>query len=346
VGDMSYVNGFDIEQIERAKNWSLEYEKRGYQPLPSCSTDKKPMIPYAYAWQGGLPSVEEMWRKNPSGNVQVMCGRHWNLCVIDCDGADGLAKFQEMCVERNARVPKTWIVVNERSEGRHLWFSLPPVIRNGPELGKRLLWGIWEPEGGKDGKGGWKKRAAIELLCDRSLAMAPPSIHPVRRKRYSWLGGNSPYEIARPALLPLWLLTLEAKPPVEDMGTAVPILRPLRKVAPLDKLPCTATDVKEAIQRGGGFEKQAVDWGLKIVAKRANTEGWKRCYDLGKDDHPSASFNPTTGRFRSFKNGNERSICFFLLGVELAGYRDWYDCCVDMGRKYLPEVFKGAKNAS
>ncbi len=338
------VNGksFDAEQVRLARVWADLYDRKGWQPLPSRPDDKRPWLPsFAQWWEGGGPSADWLWDHHPSGNIQLMCGRWWNLAVIDLDGEAGIEAFNGMCAERGVPVPYTWKVTNDRNQGVHLWFSIPERFRKGPRIPRRRLWGIWDAQMNK-GKGGWEPRANIELLCDGCLVMAPPSIHPVKGTRYQFHGKQSPLSM-KPAEMPMWLLT---------MPSAEESIRPKKKVEPWfhqkdtrfrnvnpEWLPCTPTQVKQAI-----YDKLDLveSWGIRFPHRRPNEAGWVKCHDFDRpDDNPSASFNPTTGQFWRPMVG---TVCLFRLAVEMNIYPDWRMACTDLAHQYLPHLFRTRKN--
>jgi hypothetical protein len=332
---------FSAEQIRMAKFWANIYHQKGYQPLPSRPDDKRPWLPkFSHWWEGGGPSAEELWRNHPSGNIQVMCGRWWNLAVIDLDGEKGIEAFDGMCAERGIRMPYTWKVTNDRTQGIHLWFSLPDRFRKGLRIPRKRLWGIWDATL-NDGKGGWESRANIELLCDGCLVMAPPSTHPVKGTRYQFHRGQSPKEMPYPAQMPLWLLTMpSAEDSIRPKKKAEPWFRsrPTRNVKP-EWIPCTYTQVKQAIHNKTDLVES---WGIRFPHRRENESGWIKCHDFDRsDDHPSASFNPTTGQFWRPMVG---TVCLFRLAVEMNIYPDWRSACTDLAHHYLPHLFRTRKN--
>jgi hypothetical protein len=343
-GDMGKVRGFFPEQLDLAREWAKLYEKKGWQPLPSRPDDKRPWLPsFAQWWEGGGPSADWLWANHPSGNIQVMCGRHWNLCGLDLDGAEGIEAFEQLCMDKGVRVPYTWKVTNDRTQGVHLWFSIPEKFRSGPRIPRRRLWGVWDKTL-KDGKGDWKGRAAIELLCDGCLLMAPPSIHPKKGTRYQFHRGQSPHELKYPAPIPMWLLTMPSADESMRPQKVVPgfhsgALKPrgqFRDVKGDRWLPCTPTEVKNAI-----YDKVTLveDWGVRFPHKRVNPAGWIKCHDIDREDkHTSASFNPRTGQFWRPLVG---TVCLFMLGVELNIYADWRAACTDLAHQFLPHLFKG-----
>lgn len=331
------------DQVRKARKWAEFFDGKGWQVLPSRSDDKRPKTTFAQWWEGGGPSAGWLWDHYPSENIQVMTGRYWNLCAIDLDGEKGIEAFQQMCADHGVKMPFTWKVTNDRTQGVHLWFSLPDRFRKGPRIKSRRLWGVWD-QTLKEGKGDWQKRANIELLCDGSLVMAPPSIHPVKGTRYQFHRGSSPHEMSYPAQIPLWLLT---------MPSADETIRPKKKVEPWfqsrepgsfrhvkpEWLPCPPSQVKQAIHDKASL---VVRWGIRLPTRKTNEAGWIKCHDFDRaDDHLSASFNPRTGQFWRPMVG---TVCLFRLAVEMNIYPDWRAACTDLAHQYLPHLFRTRKN--
>ena len=104
--------------------------------------------------------------------------------MIDLDGAESVARWKEL-----GRSPRTW-VSHSGGDGQHWWFRLPELAK---PMGKAI---VWESELRKE-VSEWNRanpdnklplpHEAIERLCDQSLVMAPPSIHPVTGQRYRFL---------------------------------------------------------------------------------------------------------------------------------------------------------------
>lgn len=353
MGDLSKVNGFYPEHIHQGRVWAEVYERFGWQCYPSKPDHKSPFCSYSDYWEGGSPSVSELWAKWPSGNIQVQTGRYvWHpkqpgVCVLDLDGPEAVQEFESWCIDRGQRVPYTWTVVNDRKRGRHLWFSLPKWFINSPGRSKSRLWGVWDPTGGPNKTGGWEKGKNIELLCDKSLAMAPPSIHPTRHVRYGWLMGRSPKQISKPMMIPDWLLTLPtATGPTEEKADPVLMPRGSRSSFQWDGewLPrgLSPKMVREAIVDKVGLVRT---WGVRVTDKRENAKGWVPCHAISKlDANPSASFNPTTGRYWEAGWNNEKSICLYRLAVERGIYADWHEACVALAREFTPEYFERRKS--
>lgn len=317
-----HVGTADDRRVAAARKWARHYRSLGYQALPSRPDAKRPMCRFADWWEGGGPDPDRLWDQFPTSNIQLICGRHHRLAVIDLDGPESIAAWSTF-----GPVPWTW-VSSSGGGGRHVWFTIPGGLA-GP-LPKRRLWGLWDRES-NGGKGAWEKRKAIEFLGDRSLVMAPPSVHPETGRVYRFHAGCSPREMARPAPIPAWVLDLPTADPPRPAFVPAPAPTPSRK-APRGPLPAGVMrrDVMAAIP-----DKLALarSWGLRVASGRATASGWISCHDFDREDrHPSARFHPETGRF--WRPG-ARPISLFDLAVERGYYGDWRECRDDLASTYL-----------
>lgn len=357
MGDLACVNGFTPEQIHRCRFWADRLRASGIACIPTRRDDKRPLLPsYSQYWEGGLPPVEDLWRRWPSGSMQAILGRSAGYCVVDVDGPEALDAWRKLWSDRGAEMPRTWVSSRDGRQGRHVWFRLPEVYRRGPYMPWRLLWGVWEPEAA-EGRGSWRKRAKIELMADKRLVMVPPSIHPVTGQVYRWhrgAGVASPEDLRRPAPIPAWVLELDAEEDIrprlrdEPIGSSPPRPSPRRPVR-IDgevQLPAAPSVIRGALPK----IEVVRAWGVVLPKNaRVNHEGWMRVHDWFKvkDDNPSAMFNPATGRYwrpEGFPGvADGRSICLFRLGVEMGAYATWHECAYDLARSYLPELFKRGK---
>lgn len=311
--------------VRHAKDAAARFRAMGYQPLPSDPRPhseggrKKPLCRFAEWWEA--PAPDDLFERFETTNIQVMTGRYWGLAVLDLDGKEGVEHVRKHWVE----LPRTW-VSRSGDHGEHHWFT---VGRNWKEKRKCRLWGVWEPET-RDGKGDWRPHVGVELLCDRSLVMAPPSIHPKTGRKYVWEYGCSPRDMDRPAMAPPWLWSYpEMKPPQPDREwqPAAPLMpsppRSERKRVPDWRRVVEAIPDKAALVR---------TWGLRFARNACESEGWVSVHDFNREDkNPSARFNIRTGQF--WRPG-EPPISLPWLGVAMGVYRDVRECVAALADWY------------
>ncbi len=300
--------------INNAARWAKFYVQHGYNCLPACANRSRPaMKTYTQERDEGIPEsfLARWW----TPCVQVCTGVRWNLCVIDVDGPNAEDFMDSRCLVDD--LPCTW-TVSTPSGGYHLWFSLPRDIVALPKVV------LWEESG--------VRHSAIELLGDRCLAMAPPSIREYPGGHvgvYHWDGGRSPHDLARPAELPAWVLEwaaracIASRPPAPRPG---PVLKRLRRTP------------------GGRFDPRTVmasipdpvavveAWGLRIASHTPNARGWLRCHALDREDRrPSASFHPISGYY---SEPFRVRYSLFELGALIGPYLDWRHCLSDLARRF------------
>lgn len=297
--------------VAAARRWADLYRLRGYQPLPSRPDAKRPFTGYSQWWESPAPA--DLWDRFPTTNVQVMTGRHWGLLVVDLDGPEAVAAWERLC----PRCPRTW-VSHSGGGGRHVWFSVP---KGGPPLPKAVL---WRPDPSQPRA---KGEPAVERLCDRSLVMAPPSVHPTTGRRYRWLAGRSPLDVPLPAPCPASVLRLA---PVLPPRPATPFAVPAApgSVSRRFAVPAAAADVLAAVADKAGLARS---WGLRI-ASRPNAAGWCQCHAVGREDrNPSASFHAETGRYWEPDLG---TVGLFELAARLGAYATWGDARDALAARY------------
>jgi hypothetical protein len=297
------------DPVATARAHAIMYESRGWQALPSDPAKKKPLVRFADYWTTWFEP--RAFDQRPSRNLQVMTGRHWGLAVLDLDGA-GAVKVAE-----SWKLPPTWTVYHSDGgrSSRHLWFSLPPGL---PERRKRILWAEWD-----DAANGWKKHAAVELLIDGSLIMAPPSVHPKTGRAYRFAVG--PHNMMRPAMLPerIWEMpAVESPAHARPVPPALPRHRPAERVSLrhlLDNLPDKAAVAREC-------------WGLRFAAKGQASAGWVSVHDPFREDRtPSARFHVETG---GLWRPGERVLPFCQVPVALGLFTDWREAAADLAARY------------
>jgi hypothetical protein len=313
------VTGVDENREKEKSLWIGEYRRCGYLPLPSDPALKKPLVKYRDLWE---KSAEVEFGRFPGANVQVVCGCHHRLMVVDLDGAPALEKWSLLARGRSF---KTW-QVRSGSGGLHLWFAIPEGC---DRLASGFHWRRWDDEAQ-----GWARHEAVERLADRKLVMAPPSIHPTTGRMYRFLDRLSPLSIARPMEAPGWLIDLPllreprkpVQPPPESSWSPPPPASFPGRVE--------ARDVLDAIP---GHEKLALarSWGLRVVDDHANADGWHRARALGREDRrPSGAFHPESGRYWEAVE-HPRTIDFFDLAVRLGAWPGFKEALRGLASMYL-----------
>lgn len=303
-------------EIEEARAWAKFYAVCGYNPLPSATDRKMPAIRGGYARlrdRGVTSSIlESFWRPN----IQVACGKAWNLAVIDLDGSEAIRVWDAWCRRNGA--PATWTVERDPSAGRHLWFSVPDHL---DEIRTQVLWGVRKPEGG------WAPGAKVELLGDRSLATAPPSRHVKTGQPYRFVVG--PDDLPEPAALPGWLWSMASRPACQRLTALPPVPSRGEAVAPRphhDKRAVLAA-IPEAAR-----VHLAEQFGVRFASRTPNALGWCRCYRDESDRSPSASFNVGSGYWWAAGVGR---CSLFELGVRAGAYPDLCAAIDAMGDAFI-----------
>lgn len=287
---------------ELAAQFADLYRERGYNPLPSRSDDKRPFIRYADKWEAIISKAEfDHWRAT---NIQVMTGTFWRLLVIDLDGAAAIAEWER--VVRDSRVP-TWISYSG-GNGRHVWYGLPKDFPRTPKVT------LWKGEG---------KHNAIECLCDQSLVVAPPSIHPVTGARYQFVSKRqSPLGLPKPAMLPhaarrYILGTIAAQR--KEIEARLPATLPTARFG--------GSRIAERLP----VLQLAKSWGLRITGN-PDKNGWYPCRAIDREDrNPSASFHGTTGHY--FDHGPNLSLSLFDLAAALGAYPSGREAFADLAKR-------------
>ena len=306
--------------VALARKWAAFYSARGMQPLPSdpkpADGRKKPLCRFKDYWEAKAPA--DLFSRFETTNIQVITGRFWKLLVIDLDGQAGRDWFWAL----GKPVPRTWGVRSGSGTGMHLWFRLPPNFET--PLPKAFL---WESEARQADK---TKHETVERLCDRSLVMAPPSIHPVTGNRYTWLQDDQflpPTKMPLPALCPQWILDLPPVPPKREAShpiVAIPSAAPLTS-------------------HGGWYDWREVQavipdkvslaarWGVRFTG--SVSRGWAECHAIDRrDEKPSAAVDIETGRYVDLGSGTRLGL--FNLAVALGVAPDFRSAVSALGEQY------------
>jgi bifunctional DNA primase/polymerase-like protein/primase-like protein len=186
--DMPRQNESEVSAIARA---ALDYRAAGWSVVPLRPRDKRPLIGWERFQQelASSATVTEWYRRWPDANVGVVTGEISNLVVLDIDSNHGGDASIGRLERQLAPLPVT-VQATTGGGGRHLYFAHPGgLVRNRTGLAQ-----------------------GIDLRGDGGYIVAPPSVHPSGR-RYAWVPGRSPAEIA-PAALPRWIFVRAGGPHV------------------------------------------------------------------------------------------------------------------------------------
>lgn len=298
------------KDVELAAYWADIYREWGFNPLPSRSDAKRPFTRYAEFWEKAYPA-EEFARFAPT-NIQVMCGVHWNLVVLDVDGPHAM----DWLKRTRKYLPPTWTVSNNEN-GYHLWYRLPSDW-SGP-LDSCVIY---------DGEG---KHSEVARKADRSLIVAPPSHHVERKARYQWHGERwNPTNGRPPAIAPDWLLSFK---PAKVERPVEWIARPHNEAKRYTgNHRHTWEDVSNAIHDKLGLAQY---YGLRVPSRIPGNSEWIPVYRDDLDRTPSASFNIRTGYTILRGGGGEQRLTFFQLLVYLGAFYSVADAINSLGDEYL-----------
>lgn len=297
----------DVNLADRAMR---SYRMAGYNPLPSRQDKKAPCCAYAQYWEA--PVSHAVYVTFRTTNTQVMTGAFWDLAVIDLDGPVAIEAWRALSMYRET--PDTWEVVNDPAKGRHLWFSLPEGTT---EVPSRFVWRL-------EGEG----HANIELIGDRRLIMAPPSIHPATKRRYHWVEGHSPEVMSRPAIMPKWMLDLA------DVDIKPEPPKPIVKAKPYTgPKPAGHYDFDDVLTAIGDKVALAREWGVRVTGKKSN-KGWAECHAIDREDRtPSAGIHEESGIYYDCRD--RLRLGLFQLAVSLGVYPDVSRACNALGDRFV-----------
>ena len=320
----------------RARRCAEAYRKLGLCPLPSRMDDKRPMLSEFKQFYDGEQIPEEVYQTWQTTNIQLITGTcsgsPMKIIVIDCDGPEAISEWEKLC-ETNQYQPRGHWRSSTGSGGLHLYFTAPPNVVS---CGSGLLWGLWDVWGGKNRIGSWVPHKEIRILGDRSLVVAPPSIHVTTGVRYRFHESLNPLKISRPAPAPSWLLDLPRIQAPRMTQVETPAPRPSESRCHPGSRQYRHGDVIEAMR--GRLLDQARQWGLRTLSNSPNRAGWVPCYVPGRE-HPgisnsaSGSFYVPRGYLKDMTTGEV--FTFFDIAVRLGVFMRWQDACNDCGQKYL-----------
>jgi P4 family phage/plasmid primase-like protien len=163
--------------------WAQRYIKLGWPVFP-CS-GKEPLVEHGLSEASINPAqVENWWKKWPRANIGVVTGGRFFVLDIDLN-KDGEETWDSLRHKYGLKIPDTLQQLTG-SGGRHILFAMPgfPVKNSVSRIG-----------------------AGLDIRGVGGYIVAPPSIHPVTKREYSW-DCLDEFEKQPIAPAPAWLLTL------------------------------------------------------------------------------------------------------------------------------------------
>lgn len=157
-------------------DWAIRYRNRGWSVIPARG--KAPLVKWE-TFQSRLPTEQEIkqwWKQWPDANVGVVTGRISNLTVVDHDDLQKVNPYQSEVKAKTG------------SGGFHHFYQYTPSVQTGTH----------------------KTTLGYDYRNDGGFIVLAPSIHPVTKRRYSWL---SPWNSALPVF--------PQKGPVQEPKTIV-----------------------------------------------------------------------------------------------------------------------------
>lgn len=307
--------------VQLARDHAGLYEGAGLLPIPSEMLGrKKPMV--RFRDRIGHPTPEHWWSdpRLATTNIQVACGRVYDLVVVDLDGPEAIRRWE--AYQGPIEELPTPVVSRNRSESVHIWYRFPD---DRAPIPSEVLW--------KNGK-----HSQIDLLSSGKLATAPPSIHVETRERYRFLPGQSLWDFPVRAVLPCGVAerarTIKTTTCLTSEVKRVSMRLSRANRAPAQDL-CGRYDrgeVLDALERSGMAIPLAREHGLVCE----DGVGWVPARCVSRDDHvPSASIHSECGRY---SEEGKKSISYFDLLVLLGAASTWREAIALVGnRLHVPK---------
>jgi len=209
--------------VTALRDAALYYARQGWAVFPLRPRAKEPLVGGAYkAATAELEQVEAWWATWPDANIGLATGERSGVWVLDIDGPEGFASFDQLEAE-HGEVPDTqWA---STGKGSHLYWQCPA----GHDPGRRI--GV---------------RPGIDYIGGSGYLVLPPSIHPNGRE-YVWADADTVIPVA-----PEWLFELQ-RPKTAPAGAPrirAPRMRPEGVDAP--------EGIQDARRYLGGVVRRAV----------------------------------------------------------------------------------------
>ena len=160
-------------------NAAFEYARRGWRVVPLNGK-----IPLIKEWTSSASTdidiIAAWFHEYPDANIGIATGEQSGIFVLDVDGDEGEVSLRD--IETTfGKLPQTYEV--ETSRGRHLYFLQPAGTKTKSQASGEI-------------------GAKLDVRGDGGQVVAPPSVHPETKKRYSVLRN------VEVAAAPKWLLDL------------------------------------------------------------------------------------------------------------------------------------------
>jgi hypothetical protein len=250
---------------------ALSYAELGWRVHPLGERSKAARLKSWHQLATNNPArIRRWWTHRPESNVGIFCGA--KLAVIDIDPDKGHAEtFSELCACLDWRPVTPEVHTGGEDGGRHLYFALDAPDFFG-------INGIPHPRTGE--------LLPLELKARHMYLVAPPSIHPMTGRRYTWHPERTPWTT-----------------PLERLPNSVRML----------------VDQRRARREGGGEERRpdtpglaATDDYLKTISPREYVEdltgvkvpgdGFIRCPHPDHDDR--------TPSFKVYESARQGWCCY------------------------------------
>lgn len=158
---------------------AFEYARRGWRVVPLNGK-----IPLIKEWtlnaSTDIDTIQGWFHEYPEANIGIATGEQSGVFVLDVDGEQGETSIRDI-ESTFGKLPETYEV--ETSRGRHLYFLQPAGTKTKSQASGEI-------------------GAKLDVRGDGGQVVAPPSIHPETKKRYSILRN------VEVAVAPDWLLKL------------------------------------------------------------------------------------------------------------------------------------------
>jgi hypothetical protein len=158
---------------------AIGYAKRGWRVFPCKPQGKTPLVKWRDQATIDPEVIRDFWKKYPGANIGVVTGAISGIVVVDVDGNEGMAIWDELVAAHGFFTETPTAMTG--GGGEHYYFAHPG--------------GTFRNTTSKIGE-------HIDTRGDGGYVVAPPSLHP-SGGRYRWMGES---ERLTPIAMPDWLI--------------------------------------------------------------------------------------------------------------------------------------------